>query len=125
MNLWETSSSFTEELILAEERTSDETKRHIVETRRRAERKKLTKQGKSTETDDEEDENDDEGKLTESFGKQRHIVNVNVFVKKGTKKKGNSDRTARIMKVQKYLQVIVDSLDGNQAFFLNNNQKDI
>ncbi|XP_037047740.1 voltage-dependent calcium channel type A subunit alpha-1-like isoform X2 [Bradysia coprophila] len=49
-----------EELILAEERTSDETKRHIVEARRRAERKKLTKLGKSNDTEDDEEEDDDE-----------------------------------------------------------------
>ncbi|KAG4066501.1 hypothetical protein HA402_007137 [Bradysia odoriphaga] len=49
-----------EELILAEERTSDETKKHIVEARRRAERKKLTKLGKSTETEDDDEEEDDE-----------------------------------------------------------------
>lgn len=45
---------------MAEERTSDETRKHIVEARRRAERKKLTTLGKSTETEDDEDENGDE-----------------------------------------------------------------
>lgn len=67
---------------MAEERTTDETRNHIIEgenygqinfwmnliqltymihtARKRAERKKLTKLGKSTETEDDEDENDEQ-----------------------------------------------------------------
>merc|ERR1711874_729459 len=58
-----------EEVILAEERTTDEEKQHIMEARRRAaaKRKKLKHLGKSKSTDTEEDEadiDDDDG-----FGK--------------------------------------------------------
>ncbi|XP_073986797.1 calcium voltage-gated channel subunit cacophony isoform X7 [Rhodnius prolixus] len=52
-----------EEVILAEERTTEEEKMHIIEARRRAaaKRKKLKSMGKSKSTDTEEEEGEEEG----------------------------------------------------------------
>lgn len=54
---------FPEEVILAEERTTEEEKLHIIEARRRAaaKRKKLKNLGKSKSTDTEEEEEEGEG----------------------------------------------------------------
>ena len=65
MNVKYLISSISEEVILAEERTTQEERNHIMEARKRAanKRRKLKSMGKSksTETDD-DDEDADEGK---------------------------------------------------------------
>ncbi|KAJ6647412.1 Voltage-dependent calcium channel type A subunit alpha-1, partial [Pseudolycoriella hygida] len=56
-----------EELILAEERTTEETKHYIIENRRRTERKKNRKLGKSTDTEEDDGELDDEERESGKF----------------------------------------------------------
>lgn len=57
--------AFSEEVILAEERTTEEERNHIMEARKRAanKRRKMQKLGKSRSTEtEEEDEEPDEGR---------------------------------------------------------------
>ncbi|XP_023319162.1 voltage-dependent calcium channel type A subunit alpha-1 isoform X5 [Trichogramma pretiosum] len=62
-----------EEVILAEERTTEEEKMHIMEARRRAaaKRKKLKNLGKSKSTDTEEEDNEDEP--DDGFGRASYL----------------------------------------------------
>ena len=62
-----------EELILTEERTTEETKNHIMEARRRAaaKKKKLKNMGKSTDTEDEEGDFSEEGKSFKAIHEKR------------------------------------------------------
>ena len=67
--LWLWHDSFTsEEVILAEERTTEEERQHIIEARKRTmnKRKKMMKnlgKGRSADTDEDEDEADDGEKI--------------------------------------------------------------
>ena len=111
-------------MILAEDRTTEEERLHIMEARRRAaaKRKKMKAMGKSksTETDEEEEEPEEDGKIVFDLIGMEKEINVSVgLAPNSTSKRSTKNRSGcqSFWRTEKQVRFMIRHMVKQQWFY--------